>query len=74
MAHEERERVLMDTSIWLEYLLDQGRAEEVERMFASVPFQRMCVTEFTIGSIGIILTANQHAGTFRRFIEDLFLE
>lgn len=74
MADEERKSILIDTSIWLEYLLDQGRADEVEHMFASTPFQRMCVTEFTIGSIGIILTNNQHPDPFWQFTDDLFLE
>lgn len=74
MANEEGPRLLVDTSIWLEYLRDQERADEVEEMLQQVSLPEMAVTEFAIGSIGHILTSIGHAGIFLEFLDDLLRE
>jgi predicted nucleic acid-binding protein len=64
---------LLDTNILLEFLLDQDRADEVERFLKEVPHQQLAVTEFSIHSVGILLLRRKmHAG-FVRFAEDLLL-
>jgi hypothetical protein len=64
---------LLDTSVLLEFLLDQARADEVERFLRALPGQRLFVTEFSVHSVGVLLVRRKlHAG-FVRFVEDLLI-
>lgn len=74
MANEESPRLLIDTSIWLEYLGDQERADEVEEMLQQVSLPEMAVTEFAIGSIEHILTSVGRAWIFLEFLDNLLRE
>ena len=47
---------LIDTNIWLELLLDQEKAQEVHKFFESIESHLLAITEFSLYSIGIILT------------------
>lgn len=61
----------LDTSILLEFLLDQEKADDVERFLRVVPHEELFVTEFGVHSVGVILLRRKlHAG-FVRFVEDL---
>jgi len=57
---------LLDTNILLELLLDQKKADEVERLLLETPPEMLSVSEFTIDSIGVIL--------IRRIMHDIFLK
>ncbi|MCX6844186.1 MAG: hypothetical protein NTX53_18145 [candidate division WOR-3 bacterium] len=39
---------LLDINVLLEFLLDQDRADEVERFLKEAPHQQLVVTEFSI--------------------------
>ncbi|PSQ73556.1 MAG: VapC toxin family PIN domain ribonuclease [Bacteroidetes bacterium QH_9_64_21] len=65
-------RFLIDTSIWLEFLLDQERAEEAEAMFKAVPLARFALTEFSLYSIGLGLT--RQGEDFLVFLRRNFLD
>mgnify|MGYP001774260358 CR=1 FL=1 len=65
---------LLDTSVLVELLLDQEKADEVERVFRTVPPSDLCVTEFTLYSLGIILFRRKQQHTFLRIVNDLFVE
>jgi predicted nucleic acid-binding protein len=58
MENQEGARLLIDTSISLEYLLDQERADETVRMLSTVSPSRPSVTEHSLGSIAVILEAS----------------
>ena len=65
---------LVDTNIWLERLLDQARSEEVGNFLQRVPADRLCLTDFTLHSIGIILLKLDEPGTFSRFVQDVLID
>jgi predicted nucleic acid-binding protein len=46
---------LVDTNIWLERLLDQERSAEVARFLVLVPTDQLCMSDFSLHSIGVIL-------------------
>lgn len=62
---------LLDTNILLELLLDQERADEVERLLRYLPDQPVYISEFTLYSLGMILTRRRLAPIFLRIVEDL---
>lgn len=47
---------LIDTNVWLELLLEQTQAEEVRQFFQRVEASLLAISEFSLYSIGIILT------------------
>jgi hypothetical protein len=47
---------LVDTSVWLELLLEQQKADEVRQFLARHEGIELAITEFSLYSIGIILT------------------
>ena len=63
----------LDTNILLEFLLDQERADDVERFLSVIPHESLFVTEFSVHSVGVLLLRRKlHAG-FVRFVEDLLV-
>ena len=63
----------LDTNILLEFLLDQERADDVERFLSVIPHESVFVTEFSVHSVGVLLLRRKlHAG-FVRFVEDLLV-
>ncbi|MDK2890995.1 MAG: uncharacterized protein PWR21_1627 [Methanoculleus sp.] len=65
---------LLDTNIWLERLLDQGRSREVEKFLSAVPSERLFITDFSLHSIGVILGRLGCMPAFCSFITDLFID
>ena len=47
---------LVDTNVWLELFLEQEKAAEVRRFFQQVEARLIAITEFSLYSIGVILT------------------
>jgi hypothetical protein len=64
---------LLDTCILLEFLLDQDRADEVERLLKETPEGLLNVTEFSLYSIGINMLRHKLSDRFIEFIEDLLV-
>lgn len=71
---ENDARLIVDTNIWLERLLDQERADEVARLLNTVPDRDLAISEFSFYSIGHILVAREQLFGFRRFVTDLFVD
>jgi predicted nucleic acid-binding protein len=61
---------LIDTNIWLELLLEQEKAAEVRRFFHQVEARLIAITEFSIYSIGVILTRLKKDDVFADFLSD----
>jgi predicted nucleic acid-binding protein len=61
---------LIDTNIWLELLLEQEKEEEVRRFFQSVDACLLSISDFSLYSIGIILTKLKKYDVFIDFISD----
>jgi hypothetical protein len=61
---------LVDTNIWLELLLNQQRAQEVRQLFEEREGSDFAITEFSLYSIGIVLTRLSKDQAFAQFIAD----
>jgi predicted nucleic acid-binding protein len=64
---------LLDSNIFLELLLDQDKADEVEKLLRSVQREELCISEFSLYSIGIVLFRRKLYETFVRLVDDLIL-
>lgn len=47
---------LVDTNVWLELLLEQAKADEARQFFQGVEAASLAITEFSLYSLGVILT------------------
>jgi hypothetical protein len=65
---------LLDSNIFLELLLDQERADQVEEFLREMPSEKLYVWEFSVYSIGIILFRYKQFDTFIRFLDDLIVK
>lgn len=61
---------LVDTNIWLEVLLEQEKAEDAARFFAAIDSDLLSMTDFTLYSLGIILTRFNKDSLFEDFLAD----
>ena len=65
---------LVDTNIWLERLLNQGKADEVEQFLSQIPSEQLMMTDFTFHSIGVILSRYDEQETLQRFTQDVLID
>jgi hypothetical protein len=61
---------LVDTNVWLELLLKQEKADEVRHFFMNIDADFLSITEFSLYSIGIILTRLKKDELFKNFLSD----
>ena len=62
---------LLDSNVWLENLLEQERAEEVRVLLERTSPDSLYVTEFSLGSIGVILIRQGLSSVLSRFLDSL---
>lgn len=65
---------LVDTSVWLERLLDQARSEEVGQFLDHIPSERLFITDFAFHSIGVVLNKLNRLEALLRFVRDAFID
>jgi predicted nucleic acid-binding protein len=65
-------RLLIDTNIFLEILLEQEHAEQARRLLKDVHAHEMFLTDFTLHSLGLILFRRQQHQVFVDFVHDMF--
>lgn len=65
---------LVDTNIWLEILLEQKKSWEAKLFFERVESENIHITEFSVYSIGIILSKYKKTNVLRNFLFDLIYE
>jgi uncharacterized protein len=70
---EIKVRYLVDTNIWLERLLDQEKSVIASNFFDLIPTDSLFVSDFSIHSIGVILSRLKKYDVFETFINDLFI-
>jgi predicted nucleic acid-binding protein len=63
---------LVDSNIWLEYLLGQEKYDEVLQFLSSIDDDKLYITDFTVFSIGIILNRFQKNNDLKKFIRNTF--
>lgn len=65
---------LVDTNIWLERMLEQERAAEVAELLTRVPSSQLCMTDFTLHSIGVILYRLKQPHLYTQFVQDVLID
>lgn len=65
---------LLDTNIWLERLLDQENSDEVGLFLSRIPSKSLLISDFSLHSIGVILSKFKKFEVFIDFVEDVFIE
>jgi predicted nucleic acid-binding protein len=65
---------LVDTNIWLERLLDQERSAQVGQFLAQTPTNQLLMSDFTLHSIGVILSRLDQRAILSRFVDDVFIQ
>lgn len=65
---------LVDTNVWLERFLDQEKANEVRDFLNQTPSDQLRLTDFSLHSIGIVLTRLGKGEAFVQFVRDAFLD
>jgi predicted nucleic acid-binding protein len=63
---------LLDTNIWLERLLDQEKSNEVRQFLDYFPSEHLCITDFSLHSIAIILSRLKRLERLKELVDDLF--
>lgn len=63
---------LVNTSVWLERLLDQKRSDKVKIFLDEIPSSHLSITNFAYHSIGVITTQLDKNEAFVSFTNDLF--
>jgi len=69
---ETRVKYLIDTNIWLERLLDQDKSAIVSQFLDTIPLNQIFISDFTLHSIGVILTKFNKLDILDIFVNDLF--
>ncbi len=65
---------LIDTNIWLERLLDQEKSADVGRFLETVPPSQMMISDFSMHSIGVILSRLHKHDVYSTFVDDVLLQ
>jgi predicted nucleic acid-binding protein len=66
-------RLLLDTNIFLEVLLEQERAEEARKLLSKTDEHDFFLSDFSLHSIGLLLFRSHQPDVFRRFLADMLL-
>ena len=66
-------KYLLDSSIILEGLLLQARADEVRELLLQAPNNTLYLSDFSLHSIGLILTRAHLHRVFLEFVEDMLV-
>ncbi len=66
-------KYLLDSSVILEGLLLQAQAAQVRQLLMLAPPGMLCISDFSLHSIGLILTKSNLHSVFIRFVEDMIL-
>ena len=66
-------KLLLDTNIFLEVILDQERANEARTLLSEVEGHEFFISDYSLHSIGLLLFRRGKHEVFRQFLEDMIL-
>lgn len=66
-------RLLIDTNIYLEVLLEQTQADECRQLLAAVDEHEYFLSDFSLHSIGLKLIDRQQFSAFADFVNDMVI-
>jgi uncharacterized protein len=64
-------KLLLDTNIFLEVLLEQARANDAKELLIKNNSHDFLISDFSLHSIGLLLLKRNKADTFRKFVSDM---
>lgn len=64
-------RLLVDTNVLLEVLLEQAKAQEARDLLQKTNAHQLFVSNYALHSIGLILLRRKQADMFRQFLFDV---
>ena len=66
-------KLLLDTNIFLEVILDQERAKEAQALLSEVEKYEFSISDYSLHSIGLLLFRRGQHEVFRQFLKDIIL-
>jgi len=67
-------KLLLDTNIFLEVILDQERANEARTLLSEVEGHEFFISDYSLHSIGLLLFRRGQHEVFRQFLKDMILD
>ena len=67
-------KLLIDTNIFLEVILEQEKAKEARVFLSQVEVHEFFISDYSLHSIGLLLFRRGQHEVFRRFLKDMVLE
>ncbi|HAA85224.1 MAG TPA: VapC toxin family PIN domain ribonuclease [Kosmotogaceae bacterium] len=71
---DQQARLLIDTNIFLEILLEQDKSESCTAFFRDHDLSSCFVSDFTLHSIGVILFRYKRMHLFEEFLKDFLID
>ena len=66
-------KLLLDTNIFLEVILDQERANEARTLLSEIEGHEFFISDYSLHSIGLLLFRRGQHEVFRQFLKDMIL-
>ena len=66
-------KLLLDTNIFLEVILDQERADEARTLLSEIEGHEFFISDYSLHSIGLLLFRRGKHEVFRQFLRDMIL-
>jgi len=66
-------KMLIDTNIFLEIILEQEKAEEAKQLLLRTDEHELCLTDYSLHSIGLLLFRRKQHDIFHQFLTDRIL-
>ena len=67
-------RLLIDTNILLEIILEQEKADEARSLLVGTDEHAFYISDFGLHSIGLLLVRRKQPGIFRQFVQDVIVD
>lgn len=67
-------KLLLDTNIFLEIILEQEKEQEARNLLSKENEYEFSVTDFSVHSIGLLLFQQKQHQIFLEFLKDVFIE
>jgi len=66
-------RLLIDTNVFLEVILEQEKAEEARDLLTKTEEHELFISDYSLHSIGLLLFRRKQHGVFGQFVKDMML-
>jgi predicted nucleic acid-binding protein len=67
-------KLLLDTNIFLEIILDQERASEAKKLLLRTDQHDLYLSDYSLHSVGLLLFRRNQHQMFQEFVQDVILD